>query len=182
MQRTASWVISTVLVAAFATLPLMAQRGAAGHGRGMGGGMSGGIGGPGAPGSMGHGGHDMDRGGHGPMTTRQTPGPMMPDKKSSVDLLAQNEKLSSRLSTLLPPGSDVLQAASGFRNLGEFVSAVHVSRNLDIPFEELKARMTGPDSMSLGKAIKELKPEADSKAEVKKAKKQAEKLLQEAAS
>jgi len=67
-------------------------------------------------------------------------------------------------------------AASGFKNLGQFIAALHVSHNLGIPFEELKAKMMSGDS--LGKVIKELKPDADSKSEVKKANKQAEDDIQ----
>jgi hypothetical protein len=67
----------------------------------------------------------------------------------------------------------VQQAAAGFKNLGQFVAAVHVSHNLGIPFDELKSRMTGSNSVSLGTAIKSLKPEANYKAEAKRAQKQA---------
>ena len=100
--------------------------------------------------------------------------------KSSTDILAQNTKLSSRLGELLPAGSDVQQASAGFKNLGQFVAAVHVAHNLGIPFDELKAKMTGPDSESLGKAIKSLKPDVNSKAEAKKAKRQAKQDIRQA--
>ena len=93
--------------------------------------------------------------------------------KSTGDLLAQNTKLSSQLTTLLPEGTNLQDAAQGFKNLGQFVAAVHVSKNLGIPFENLKAKMTGPDSVKLGKAIHELKPDVNAKAEAKKANKQA---------
>ena len=54
-------------------------------------------------------------------------------------------------------------AAAGFRNEGQFAAALHVSHNLNIPFDQLKTRMTGPDSVSLGKAIQELRPSLDQK-------------------
>jgi hypothetical protein len=60
------------------------------------------------------------------------------------------------------------------------VAAVHVSHNLGIPFDDLKAKMTGPNAESLGKAIKSLKLEANSKAEAKKAQKQANDDIREA--
>jgi hypothetical protein len=44
-------------------------------------------------------------------------------------------------------------AAKGFKNWGQFVAAAHVSRNLNIPFAQLKAKMTGPTPMSLGQAV-----------------------------
>jgi hypothetical protein len=59
-----------------------------------------------------------------------------------------------------------------------------VAKNLDIPggFDALKAKLTGSGAISLGKAIKQLAPDADSKAEVKKANKQADDDLSEASS
>src|SRR5215468_2085749 len=95
-------------------------------------------------------------------------------KGSSVsDHLEDNTKLASKLQSLLPPGTNLQQAAQGFKNLGQFVAAVHVSHNLGIPFDQLKAKMIGPSSESLGKAIHDLKPTADAKAETKKAESEA---------
>jgi hypothetical protein len=94
--------------------------------------------------------------------------------KSSVSTrLSSNTKLSSKLQSLLPPGTDLQAAASGFKNLGQFVAAVHVSHNLGIPFDQLKAKMQGPPTESLGKAIHQLKPDANAKAETKTAKAEA---------
>src|SRR4051812_1543582 len=61
-----------------------------------------------------------------------------PGAKSPVILLDQNTKLENRLSSFFPDGTDLSKEAAGFKNLGQFVSAVHVSHNLDIPFENLK--------------------------------------------
>jgi hypothetical protein len=62
------------------------------------------------------------------------------------------------------------QAAAGFKNRGQFIAALHVCHNLDIPFAQLKADMTGTEHhYSLGKAIHDLKPTADAKAEAHKA-------------
>ena len=41
--------------------------------------------------------------------------------------------------------------------MGQFVAAVHVSHNLNIPFDHLKEKMV-TDHKSLGGAIHELKP------------------------
>ncbi len=98
--------------------------------------------------------------------------------KTPGELLSQNTKLSSKLSSLLPAGTDLRKASSGFKNLGQFVAAVHVSHNLGIPFDDLKAKMTAGES--LGQAIHELKPAADASAEAKKAQKQSRKDLNEA--
>jgi hypothetical protein len=94
-------------------------------------------------------------------------------RESISQKLAANPKLDSKLQSLLPAGSNLQTAASGFKNLGQFVAAVHVSHNLGIPFDQLKAKMLGPPSESLGKAIHDLKPTANAKAETKKAESEA---------
>jgi hypothetical protein len=96
--------------------------------------------------------------------------------------LEKNTALAANLQRLFPQGTDLQLASSGFKNLGQFVAAAHVSKNLGIPFDQLKARMvdnptlqaTGDSPVSLGKAIKELRPDADASAEVKKAERQAQ--------
>lgn len=87
--------------------------------------------------------------------------------------LAKNTQLASKLQSLLPPGTNLTTASQGFKNLGQFVAAVHVASNLGIPFDQLKAKLTGPNAESLGKAIQELKPGVDAKAALKQAEKQA---------
>jgi hypothetical protein len=77
--------------------------------------------------------------------------------------VANNPNLSSRLQPLLPAGTTIQAAASGFKNQGQFISALHVSRNLNIPFSQLKGEMTGADRDSLGHAIQDLRPNLDSK-------------------
>src|SRR5215831_21210143 len=95
-------------------------------------------------------------------------------KGSSVaDHLEDNTKLASKLQSLLPAGTNLQQAAQGFKNLGQFVAAVHVSHNLGIPFDQLKAKMIGPPKESLGQAIHALKPALNSKDETRKGEKQA---------
>jgi hypothetical protein len=68
--------------------------------------------------------------------------------------------------------------------LGQCVAAAHVAKNLDIPggFAALKAKMTGTGSMSLGKAIEQLSPNANAKSEAKKANKQADDDMKESSS
>jgi hypothetical protein len=78
-------------------------------------------------------------------------------------------ELATTLTPLLPAGTDVSAAAAGFKNLGQFVAAVHVSHNLDIPFDALKTRLTGPQPVSLGQAIGELKPGVHVDDEVRRA-------------
>jgi hypothetical protein len=102
-------------------------------------------------------------------------------KMTVSDHLEKNTHLATQLKGLFPPETDLQLASSGFKNLGQFVAAAHVSKNLGIPFDQLKARMVdnptlqeaGDSPVSLGKAIKELRPDADASAEVKKAERQA---------
>ena len=94
--------------------------------------------------------------------------------KTPGELLMQNKKLSDKLSTILkrqnPPVTDLQAASQGFKILVMFVSAIHVSDNLGIPFDQLQTQKQA--SGSLSKAIHVLKPDADANAEVKKAAKQ----------
>ncbi len=64
----------------------------------------------------------------------------------------------------LPQGMDLKTTESGFKNHGQFIAALHVPKNVMIPFDQLKAKMTGVSvnaagqttnstPMSLGKAI-----------------------------
>jgi len=55
---------------------------------------------------------------------------------------ALNSKLTTRLQAEGYKGS-VYQAAYGFKNLGQFVAATNVSKNLGISFDQLKLQMTG---------------------------------------
>ena len=95
--------------------------------------------------------------------------------KTPGELLTQNQKLSDKLSVLLrqqdPPVTDLQAASQGFTNLGELFTAVHISHNLGIPFDQLKTQEQ--TSRSLGNAIHTLKPNADTKAELWKAAEQA---------
>ncbi len=171
-----------LLSTAFAVLlglsvfPLMAQgRGGGGMGGnpGMGQGQGPGMG----PGGPGNGPMRREPGmgepGMGGKTTTSTNGPMMHQKTPS-QLLARNTKLSKRLQSLLPTGENAQEAASGFKNLGQFVAAVHVAHNLNIPFDQFKDRVTSGDS--LGKAVHSLNPNLshkEIKSQVKKAKHEA---------
>ena len=66
--------------------------------------------------------------------------------------VVKNPELEQRLKVLLP-GMNMADASKGFKNWGQFVAAAHVSNNLNIPFAQLKAKMTGPTPMSLGQIL-----------------------------
>src|SRR5205085_1616210 len=147
-------VMSTALLG----IPVYAQ-----HGHGGGGGGA----------SMSTHGHSMDS--HSADSHSTASSSTRSEGKQSIvsERLSDNTKLSGKLQSLLPAGTNLQQASQGFKNLGQFVAAVHVSHNLGIPFDQLKAKMTGSSPESMGKAIQALKPAADSKTETKKANKQA---------
>src|SRR5437899_936270 len=94
--------------------------------------------------------------------------------------IQRNPELSEKLQALLPktgPNSTLAGAAMGFRNEGQFIACLHVSKNLGIPFDQLKAKMmSGDPPMKLGQAIHALKPnvtEKDADNEADKAEKEA---------
>src|SRR6266478_882379 len=98
---------------------------------------------------------------------------------SPSDVLSHNTAIAGKIQTLT--GQDAKTACDGFKNIGQCVAAAHVAKNLDIPggFDALKVKITGSGAVSLGKAVQELAPNADGKAEAKKANKQAADDLRE---
>ena len=206
MQKAAMVLFSLVTVLCWSSVPALAQRGRSGGG---GANPGGGMGASGTHGGM-QGGMPGSQAGQGPhhpeMEHPGTGGPQMgqegrqrgqegrqegrmsgrsenrPDagRRSMSEHLAQNPKLSSKLDNLFPAGANLQQEAAGFKNLGEFVSAAHVSHNLGIPFDQLRTRLA--TGKSLGDAIHDLKPDVNHKAEAKKAQEQAKKDLKESGS
>jgi hypothetical protein len=85
---------------------------------------------------------------HGPnaSTTTPTNGPINFASTPLGVKLTNNTALQSKLTTNLTAlgyKGTVFQAAYGFKNLGQFVAATNVSKNLGIPFDQLKVQMTG---------------------------------------
>jgi hypothetical protein len=89
--------------------------------------------------------------------------------------LQQNTKLASKVQSRLP-GIDVMTAAEGFRNLGQFVAAANVSNNLGIPFADLKRKMV-VEQLSLGQSIQSLKTVASPTIEAQRAEHDASVLI-----
>ena len=146
------------------------------------------VGTPGGPGSMGassttHGNSGSAGGAHGSNAMSST----------NPGVLEHNSNLAGKLETLTGTTNvtDLEKDASAFKNFGQFVAAAHVAKNLNIPggFSALMCDMTtktavgatsactNTTKMSLGKAIQTLDPQADSKAESKKATQQAKQDL-----
>ena len=88
--------------------------------------------------------------------------------------ISSHPLLAAKVQALLPAGMTLNQASRGFKNQGQFLAALHASKNLNIPFAQLKAEMTGRDHDSLGRAIQELKQGTNANAAVSTAEKQAD--------
>jgi hypothetical protein len=99
-----------------------------------------------------------------PKPTTAAPATLTPVQQK----LQKNTNLSAKLASRLPAGTDLMTASAGFKNLGQFVSAVNVSNNLAIPFADLKTKMV-TDGKSLGQAIQVLKPAASATIEAQHA-------------
>ena len=84
---------------------------------------------------------------------------------------ASSASANTRLAALVPAGLTPEDACRGFKDLGECAAALHAAQNLNIPFADLKDRMSS--GQSLGTAIHALKPKADSRHEVQRAEEQA---------
>ncbi len=124
---------------------------------------------------------------------KKAPGPT-----ASEQLAANKEeekKLSVQLQAELPPRTSVKDACAGFKRLNDCVASLHVSHNLQIKFNCLKWDVTGAKpagdvksceapskdkAMDLSRAIRALKPEANSRSEAKNAEKRAREDIKDA--
>jgi hypothetical protein len=78
---------------------------------------------------------------------------------------------STHLAALVPAGMSAEEACTGFKSVKDCAASLHASQNLNIPFADLKSKVTS--GQGLGAAIHALKPDANARAEVKKAEGQA---------
>ena len=109
-------------------------------------------------------------------TTTSTPTTTTTTLTKVQQKLQQNTKLASKLEGRLPKGTDLMEAAEGFRNLGQFVAAVNVSNNLGLDFDQLKTAMVD-DGMSLGRAIQDQRTSVDATTEATRAQRDADTLI-----
>jgi hypothetical protein len=72
---------------------------------------------------------------------QQSHGPDSKPANPPAHSLGDNKKLSFNLTRLLPEGTVFQDASAGFKNMGQFVAAVHLCKNLSIPFADLKAKI-----------------------------------------
>ena len=111
-----------------------------------------------------------------------------------------NVKLTSKfqMQGLLPANANLKETCSTIKELSDCVAALHAGHNLGLDFNCLKSKLSGVQTslmtassctsttdgkpVSLNKAIHSLKPDADSKAEAKKAETQSHEDFREAGS
>ncbi|HWW32474.1 MAG TPA: hypothetical protein VNY70_03830 [Steroidobacteraceae bacterium] len=107
------------------------------------------------------------------LAQQQQPAPAAPAAADRPAMAATAAAASgnTRLAALVPAGLTPEDACRGFKDLSECSAALHVAQNLDIPFADLKDRVTA--GQSLGTAIHALKPKADSRREAERATEQA---------
>jgi hypothetical protein len=108
------------------------------------------------------------------LAQQQQPAPAAPAAAGPPAMAATTAAAASgntRLAALVPAGLTPEDACRGFKDLSECSAALHVAQNLDIPFADLKDRVTA--GQSLGTAIHALKPKADSRREAERATEQA---------
>jgi hypothetical protein len=187
MKPNKPFITLLTLVFALATTQAFAQRGGVGGGLGAGVGLGGqaprvGVGGgagAGAGAQVGTGSVGVGTNADVHAGTRTSTDAGRADAHSGAGIVTRiesNPEMNARVHGMLPAGMSMSDAAAGFRNEGQFLAALHASQNLNIPFEQLKAKMTGSDSVSLGQAIKSSKPamsDSQVKDETKKAEAQA---------
>jgi len=146
--------------------------------------MGGGAMGSGMGNSMGHSSmsstHGASSTGSSHATTSQKP--------TVNDILAKNPAIGSKI-TALTGASSASDACSGFKNLGQCVAAAHVAKNINGGnFYCLRQAMTGTaaptgttcsttGSMSLGKAIQTLYPQANASSQSNQGESQAKQDL-----
>lgn len=146
-------------------------------------------GGAGMGGAMGSGmGHSM--GSSNSSSTHGNPNTTGSSQKPTVnDILTKNPAIGDKITDLTGDTAGATDACTGFKNLGQCVAAAHVAKNIDGGnFYCLRQAMTGTaapsgntctttGTMSLGKAIQTLYPQANSSAESKKGQSQAKQDL-----
>jgi len=107
----------------------------------------------------------------------------------------QEKKLTQQLQALLPPRTTLKDSCTAFKSLDDCVAALHASRNLKMKFNCVKWDMTAvrpsgdvksceepTRALTLSRAIRLLKPDADAKAEAKNAEKRAREDIKDASS
>jgi hypothetical protein len=165
-----STLLFTALAFALWAVPVFAQGHSGGHAAGGASGAGSSIG-HGSTGTGGHGNPNISGGGGG-----SSAGTAAQTKQLDNFFTKTDSKLFTKISGLLPAGTTMANLQSmGFKNLGAVISTVHVYNNLGLAAKGVifSDFATAVKSKSLGAAIKQFDPPANSSSEAKKGKKQA---------
>jgi len=115
------------------------------------------------------------------------PSPVKYSGMSLDKFLEKYPTLGDEIKTLT--GATAANACDGFKTVGECMTAIYAAQNLGIGFDCLKSGVFGGKaasancalasgkSIGMEKAVKTLKPSADSKVEIERARKQANQEL-----
>src|SRR5262249_53592817 len=166
MKTSTCFMCALILTVALLAVPAFAQVGGLGVGVGLGGqtkaggaaGAGVGVGaatGAGAGAQVGTGAQAGANAGVKSSTDAQN-GATGADARANSGVIARiqsNPEVAARVQSMLPSGMSLNTASAGFKNEGQFLAALHASQNLNIPFEQLKTRMTGSAATSLGSAL-----------------------------
>jgi hypothetical protein len=116
-------------------------------------------------------------------TKAKTAKPNPPPATSTAGMLSpvqqalrRNPDLVDRVAQRLPARIDVMWAASGFRDVAQFVAVVNAADNLQIPFMTLKSRILD-DGMNLRQAIRDLRRSSDYRKEARRAEDEAKAMM-----
>jgi hypothetical protein len=94
--------------------------------------------------------------------------PLPARKVEPAPSLVLTTELASLAKPLLQPGTDLTMASDGFSTRQSFLATAYAAKNLNIPFVVLKDRVVA-QHQPLAQAIRDLKPDANAKAEAARA-------------
>lgn len=100
-----------------------------------------------------------------------------PDTIQSMPVAVWEPELRDRAKNVLSPGARLDDAVAEFDNAEQFMTVAHAARNTKVPFMLLKDGLLNRGK-SLSETIRELRPELDAKAEVKRARNEAREDLE----
>jgi hypothetical protein len=113
-----------------------------------------------------------------PQATASHPRSITKEHAAAKPMIAASEpKIQERLKPVLSRGTRVEMAADGFASAEQFATVAHAAHNTTVPFVVLKHRIL-EEGRTLAEAIHESKPALDAKAEVTRARQEAQSDLE----
>jgi hypothetical protein len=90
-------------------------------------------------------------------------------RPSLADRITANSTLLAKVTPLLPSGTSLTDAASGFHSEEQFLAALHAAKDLNVSFASIKTELTGSPRDNLSQAIHDVAPTVDASAAAKTA-------------